>query len=208
METKKLNIALRFNNDAIDEIWESLEFLDKEFEFKYILNKENAIPHITLFQGLFPEKNIDNLAQAISDIAGNTRGFKLKFKDLVNFKSSVWAEFIKNPEVSNLHARVVEDIQPLREGLVEPQFESTHPVYQSLTVTRRKMVDEYGYPHLFEMFEPHISLMKLVDREMVFIILDRINWRIKELAITKLAIYDSGEEATAKGLIREFNLED
>lgn len=206
MDTIKLNIALRFEDEILQEIADTMSELDGRYETKYIVDNQEYIPHITLFQGLFPSKNIDGISQLLRDIAGNTTSFTLKVRNLNNFKSSIWVNFIKSPETLNLHDKITDGVQEFREGLVEPQFEKTHPVYQSLTITRRKMADEFGYPHVKEMFEPHISLMKLVDRELVYVVLDRINWRIREIPIKKLAIYEAGEEGVCKKVIEEFEL--
>jgi len=204
METIKLNIAIGFNRNTSQEIVESLGDLNDTSDFKYILDNANFIPHITLYQNIFPVKNIEALKQTLSDIAGNALGFKLRFERITNNKTSVWANFIKNPELMNLHQNIIDQIQPHREGLIEEQFQQEHAVYQSLTVTRKKMVDKYGHPHVGETFDPHISLMKLTDKDLVFPAMNRIDWRIREVDCNSITLFESGLESTAKTIIEEF----
>ncbi len=206
MDTQKLNIALRFDDEYLQEIADSVAEFKDAFETRYIVDNVESIPHLTLYQTLFPKKNVDEIIQALGDIAGNTTRFDLKFKTIKNNRSSIWAIFDKPAELTNLHMKVLEHVNPLREELVEEQFATDHPVYQSLTVTPKKMVEKWGHPFVDQMFDSHISLMKLVDRELVYAVINRLDWRIRELPVSKIALYECGEEGTCKELIKEFEL--
>lgn len=206
MDTIKLNIALRFDDRTLNEIGYTLEGLKDDFDVKYISDNINSIPHVTLYQNIFPTKNIDSIVQLLTDISGNTSSFELRFNRLIHSRSTIWAGFEKTPEIMNLHQKVTEEIQPLRGGLVEEQFHEDHPVYLALTPQRKDMISKFGHPYVGETFDPHISLMKLIDRELVYVVLRKINWTLMKIPVNKLAIYEGGEEGICKKVLHEFDL--
>lgn len=206
MDTIKLNIAIRFEDQILDQIGELLEGLDERYEVKYIADNNNSIPHITLYQNIFPANKLDEIDQLLADIVGNTSEFTLRFNRLIHNRSTIWAGFEKTPELISLHQRITEEIQPLREGLVEEQFKEDHPVYLALPPQKKEMLEKWGHPYVMDTFDPHISLLKLVDRELVYVVLRRINWNLMKIPVAKIAIYKGGEEGTCKEVIKEFDL--
>ena len=207
MDTIKLNIAIRFEDQLLDQMGELLTGLDERYEVKYIADNKNSIPHITLYQNIFPAKKLKEIEQLLSDIAGNTSEFTLRFNRLIHNRSTIWAGFERTPELISLHQRITEEVQPLRDGLVEEQFKEDHPVFLALPEQKKEMLAKWGHPYVMDAFDPHISLLKLVDRELVYVVLRRINWNLMKIPVAKIAIYKGGEEGICKELLSEFDLQ-
>ncbi len=129
----------------------------------------SLIPHVSLYQLPCPTTNYAGLKAEARRVAERTAPFRVETEGYeVRSSGFVWWKVKKSAELEQLHRKVLSFLNPLRDGLllpgIKPDF-SGHTAGRSFNPEEMKAVREYGTPHALDLFKPHITLGRLVDRE-------------------------------------------
>lgn len=131
-------------------------------KFASVISFEAQIePHITLFMGLFPENQLENVRSEIDIIASANSPLNL---DLFQFRMSqdgyiFWDVMVDQP-LMDLHQKIVFSLSPLRNGLIRDKFQSS---LENFHPEERGNIQKFGFPWVMDLFQPHITLGKLAD---------------------------------------------
>ena len=200
----RLNITLKIPAEMKEEIIQLSKDIAKKNKTDIILNNENCFPHITIYSPEFPEKNLEEIINKIREITVNSNKFKLKFKDISEGIGYLMLDWENTEDLQNLQRWVVEELNPLREGMLREKYKD-EKFLNSLTNEERNNIKKYGHQRLFASYQPHLTVTKYSDENVRGFL--GLSWNIKELEVNGLEIYEAGDNGTCVKLIRSFDFD-
>jgi len=201
----KLNVAFVIPADVAKVAMDlSSEIAEKEAAI-FVLDGVEYLPHATIYPGEFPVKNLEEMENTLEIIAHELSPVEMVFK--YNKAENGWLgpNFEYSQEIRKIQETVVEAINPLREGRIREKHQSTEYL-TSISNEQRRNVEKYGYPNLLDLYEPHLTLIKLQDLKMTKKVSSQLDWKIKSFVCDELGLFVSGENGTCRKLIKRFKL--
>lgn len=74
------------------------------------------------------------------------------------------------------------------------------------TAAQLKNINDYGYPGAINLYNPHLTITRLKDKNKAQEVLSIVRWNIPEFTADKIGVYKSGEHGTCRELVKVFNL--
>ena len=126
-----------------------------------LLGSEN-IPHITLFQGRFPSRNIEKIYQYIESLQNTYSPIDIFLTTdlLVRQNLNVFWMVTKSPQMMLLHFEIAKRLFPLTENLLMEQF-ALLLNSPTITISEKERLKSYGMLLSGDDFLPHVTLCKL-----------------------------------------------
>lgn len=171
------------------------------------VNIEN-IPHISLFQGRFPDKNKTLLEESVTDIARRTLPFKIEMEEnLKDTKENIFWMVKPNPQIVALHKQILAALPRYTDGLLMQQVIDIPS--NSLTSEQTLKIKKYGIFWVDENFFPHITIFyNSNDNTAVSTLLTHIKPAkvASQFVVSKIAIARLGYAGNVVEILREFDL--
>lgn len=114
-------------------------------------------PPFRLAPGVAPK----DLAEAVEGLSQRLRAVTLPGLDLVMLGDFLALVPVKDPDLADLAARVVQGLEPFRAPLTEAEIARRRP--DQLTERQRAFLSMYGYPYVMEEFQFHLTLSGRLD---------------------------------------------
>lgn len=132
--------------------------ISSKFDAEFILDRAH-LPHITLYQGLYPDRNIADLISALTKLPAWNKDFEIVMDGFsVSHDTFLFWNALRSKKLHDLHESVVNAANGFREGNIAP---NTIKMMEGLTVAEQEMVKKTGSILNFEMFNPHITISRL-----------------------------------------------
>lgn len=161
MLSTTLNIAILPSDDIIAEAVEMSRKVAKEIECEFILDQGNFIPHVTVYQAQYPNKNLEILKKLVQDLSMR-ESFEININGIaISHETFVFWKCDKIDLLRQLQAKAVEIVNPLREGLVPEQLFKV----KGLTEGDKYDAKTYGALLIGPRYEPHITVTRLKRKE-------------------------------------------
>lgn len=168
----------------------------------FVLDGNNYYPHITIYMTEFPKKNIKSVKAVLRDIAVKTKPFLIKADRYRQSKDgSVDMGFKRTKEILVLHKKVIQFINPLREGLIRPKDSAR---FKQFSKQKQKNLRSYGYDNVSSQFIPHLTFTKLEYPNKK--ILDTLSMLDFSFLVKEIGLFQSAEHGTCRKLIARFRL--
>lgn len=151
-DKKIKNLAIQFSKKLAD-----------KFPVEFILAKNDYLPHITLYQAEFPEKNIEKIKLTIKDICKKNFSFKINLLGFSNFEKFIFWN-IKSGLINKLHQQVVGKLNPLRQGLIMNNLLS---VNKNLYTGVKEDIKKYGSLLIGKNYLPHLTITCLRNKSYI-----------------------------------------
>lgn len=206
MDKLQLNIALSFNEEDREFFRSTAKMYASDREVEFLVGEEPYIPHVTLYQNQFPNKNIGEVQASLDEICKQHDTLTVFFLRPVVQGTSVWLQFAVSPELINLQRRVRVSIQELREDLIEEKFSPDNENYQEFSLARQKDVDEFGHPYYGNFYDPHVTLIRFVDVDDAYSVLRNFQVTKDVFEVNAINMFEGGEHGTCKRVISTHNL--
>lgn len=133
--------------------------LSRNFDTEFALDSRLFRPHITLYQGYFPDRNIKELFESLRKFPAWGEDAKVVMNDFqISHGTFIFWNAVKSPFLKELHEMIVESANLLREGNIAP---NTQAMMDSLPENEVEMVKKTGSILNLELFNPHITLTRL-----------------------------------------------
>ncbi len=187
---------------------------NKALTFSYQLTRTNSsafqldndlhFPHISLYQGYYPERNVDELILRLLDITKEPENISVSMDGFSLSRGGfVWWNCINTPQLQTLHERILGQANPLREGLIAP---NVRDMMGSLSDDDKEMVERTGSVVNGELFKPHLTLTRLT--RVVQTPLDCLQGYDTNVAFlpTMLCVADMGQHGTISKIVEEIPL--
>ena len=200
----QLNIAIIPDLRIQEEALRLSELLSRNFDTHFVLNNQNLIPHVTISQARYPERN---LGRVIDIVKAGTTKFK-PFKVNLNTFDVRYGQFVfwnaeRTPNLVAFHQQVVNVTNPLREGLVIEHVAAM----EGLTPEDVSDRENYGALLIGPRYQPHITLTRLKQTTLVEEITRFIGkGKQDQFDVKKIIVGYLGNHGTVNGIIEEIPL--
>lgn len=198
------NVVVLFPPEMEREFIEINHVIQSRVPSKVVLSdseEQKALPHMTIYQGKYPEKNIPKVLQKLGELTTRWQPFPVIFQGLSLSLGTVFFDALPNEKLRQLHEEVVRKLNGLREGrIIEEEL-----AIPSITDAQKRMVYTYGHSVVMDTFTPHISLARPVDLARIgeAAALVPKNLRLG-VQISALHFAERGPNGTCPGAIQSF----
>lgn len=195
-----LNVVILPDTETRDRLVSWSNTLADTFPTLYRLNSTDKLPHFSLYSAQYPAKNIPTITEQLSQIAQESGEMEAEFDGFSIFSGYVFYDALKTDPIMTLHERVVDSLNPLREG----QISDVQRSLTGLTAAQQQAIDEYGYVSVKDLYMPHISITKLPNdelaREAIAVLPhEKLSFRVGSIALAPFAPL-----GLCPGIIQEF----
>lgn len=199
------NVALLLRHDQAKEgkliQWSTA--IGEQITSDILLNRENMLAHISLYNVPYPERNLLEVASRLQKLSSTLSPIELQFDRTSRVDENVFVDAVITDALRDLHERLIATLNELREGQVYPgALEAT-----ANNPRQRSNVIETGMRLSREDFQPHVTVAHTQtegEAEAARLILPRrIN--IKTL-VPSLHLVETGAWGTCKNILQEFSL--
>jgi len=168
----------------------------------FVLNETNVLPHFSLYSARFPKKNVPHITQVVEEVITKTKPFQIVLNKYSEFSGFIFLDAIKNKNLLNLHESIVDELNPLREGLIS----DNQKTLTGLTEAQQLAIKKYGYVSAKETYMPHISLTALVNPTEFPVIRTHLPNKEFHFTLQTIAITPFAQYGTCPELIKEFHV--
>ncbi|MFA6466559.1 MAG: 2'-5' RNA ligase family protein [Patescibacteria group bacterium] len=208
MEEKYIRLGLSFQVPPVvsDKAVAMSQELATKYKAKFVLDAKNFYPHITIYPPSYPAKNLPKIIANVEKFVKNIDLIQMTYSKIESRHGYVMVYFELSPEIKILHKNIVEILNPLREGYINPKFASIEYA-ERLSRQEMEMVSQYAYPYVMNHYcHPHLSLIRLEDVEEAKNIISNLKWNIKTFMVDKLVLHKIGDNGAAVEFVKEFDL--
>lgn len=203
---QRLNIVFQPPQNIIEKTISFSEKLGGKYDSYFILDGINYYPHITIYSPEYPNKNIEKVLETTKKLSLiKTQKFIFQFKEIKANQGYITIGFELTREIKAFHEKVVETLNPLREGHIRKKLQA--PDYK-MTLTKEKLdnIAKYGYPNAMELYKPHMTIIRLKDEKLAQKVVKNIKWNIDKFVINEIAIYKMAKHGTCVEMLEEFKI--
>lgn len=168
------------------------------------LNRKNMRAHISLYNVLFPEKNLAEVDRRLEILTADLSPIELHFDGTSRVKEYVFVDAQVNDILYAMHMRVIEALNDLREG---------HHYEQALALAgdneqMRSNILEVGMMLARKNFQPHVTVAHTQTEGEAEAARSILSHRSPKIQTTVPSIHTvkSGPWGTCKKIIKEFPL--
>lgn len=202
-ESASLNIVYLPDEQTRNKAIELSQKVASKLSTEFILG-QGAIPHITIYQAEFPNKNITKVKEAIKEFASQTAPFGIEMGPFwINaVRNFVWWNCIKTNQLSKIHWGLMKKINPLREGLVPDSLKA-----YKVTEQDKMEIENYGALFMGKRYTPHLTVSGLKnpsEEKEAFEVLGMEEH--STFIVDKISLGYLGRFGTVTGIIEEFPL--
>ncbi len=165
---------------------------------------QGTIPHITIYQATFPNKNIEKLKDIVREIASQTTPFEIEmgpFLANVGVPGFVWWNCIKTDIMNKVHLEIIDRANPLREGLVPDNLKN----YSGPEIGKKE-IEGYGSLLVKERYSPHITITRIKNPDDSDKVMNILGEEKSEFKADKIVLGYLGDHGTVTGIIEDFPL--
>ena len=122
MQTITLNIAILPSDDVAIEAVEMSNKVANEVESEFSLDQSRFLPHITVYQAQYPNKNVKILKKLVQDLSSR-ESFQINLGAItISHETFLFWKCEEVDILRRLQAKAIEIANPLREGLIPAQL--------------------------------------------------------------------------------------
>lgn len=198
------NVVILFNDSLRANFIKLSQGISKKIPSKIKLNTANEIPHITLYMSKYPEKNEELIIDKIAEIANKTKPFKIRLNQKsCHSTGTIFIDAEMSNELYSLHEKLVDSLNPLREGL----FNEDTLSLPGLTEETKESLRKFGMWAVKKAYVPHISVGRIHDTKDCQVALNALPDKIDyEELVESIAFAEIGHDGTCKKIFNTFKL--
>lgn len=199
----QLNIAIIPDPRIREEALRLSELLGRNFDIHFVLNNKNLIPHVTISQARYPERNLGKVIDVVKEQI-KVKPFKVNLNTFdVRYGQFVFWNAKRTPNLVAFHQQVVDATNPLREGLVIEHVAAMEGLSPEDVSDR----ENYGALLIGPHYQPHITLTRLKQTTPVENITKVIGkGKQDQFDVEKIIVGYLGNHGTVNGIIEEILL--
>lgn len=138
------------------------------------------LPHITLFQGSFPEDPQNTLQWLLDEVKNTPLVLEMEDRLFVNTNGNIFWNVKITPELQQLHEEILSLCKPTTKWyLMKQRVERLTNVLSDLSEEAKTNVLKNGFAASGNLFMPHLTLGKLVNRD--------DDAQLKDIALPKMS---------------------
>lgn len=206
METVDRNVVITFNDSLSEEFIKLSSKIVQAVSSSIILNKDNQIPHMTLYMTKYPERNVESVIELITKIAKEVKPFNIIFEQIYcHTTGTIFIDPRPNKDLTSLHSLLVDQLNPLREGL----YNKDELSLPGRGIEAKTSLEQYGMWPVKENYKPHVSVGRVADPEKEGpIALSALPSKINiETLVDSISFVERGPNGTCKKILETFKLQ-
>ncbi len=201
----RINIAFIPPQHVADHAIELCVEIAKNHEVEFKIGTSPPLPHLTVFSPEVPTDQMDEVIARIASLAQSTPPVSMSFTAMETLGGFVYATVSNSSPVKQVHNDVLELINPLRQNHQRDKY-TTVSRDMFKTGLEYKNVLTYGGSLVGELYNPHLTITRLVDHSLETEVAAATKWSIPEFKINQIGIFASGGHGTCTKLLHSFNL--
>lgn len=167
----------------------------------FVLDQKQFLPHITLYMVELPSEHMAMVKDALKHIASEL--LPLQMEQTVYrhvYDGYVDVAFAKTPNLMRLQERIIETVNPLREGLLRA---TDRERFDSLPTEEQAQLNKYGFRSIGHMYAPHLTLSRLTQSNPDSI--NQLTPRAFSFSATTLALTRIASHGTCPEILETFS---
>lgn len=169
---------------------------------EFTLGRESYVPHVSLYMLRLKTDALPEVEKRLAEIASHTSKLKLESDSYVQDEGYIDANYTRTPEAGQLQDKVVQAINPLRDGLRPEKAVQL----AAATGLAQHNLEHYGDHRIGELFRPHLTFTRFTNRQPI---------PLEDMGaptafsgqFTKLALFEMGPHGTCIRKVQEFDLQ-
>ncbi len=150
-----------------DAVKDQIFTMRKTLSQKYKTKGELAEPHITIYQCKIPENDLQDALNKIEKLALTTLAVEF-IANGVNIKNEyIGIKYEKTSTIDLFHQGIIKLLNPFRQGSVRSTYVEKRDSYLP---EEQQNIDTFGYPYVMGLYQPHIALIALEDKQVAQLI--------------------------------------
>lgn len=204
---------IRLNTILIpqDEVQDNLVKLAKEAGKNkgclFYIDNKRFFSHITLYSPEYPKSNLKEVLTSVENISKNTKEIILEFDDLVAKYGYLVVGFKKSYAINNLHRKVLQKLNPLREGRIREKYKQE---IEDGKYTKEEVenIQNYSYHHVLESYYPHLTLARFENNDIAEKAINKLKKGSipKKIMFPYLAVSEMGPHGTCTKVLKKNEL--
>ena len=127
----------------------------------FTLKEDEYYPHVSLYMVQLSLGSIENVGVALKKIAQSTSPINLTAKEFHQELGYFDVEYMRNEIIDGVQNKVLEAINPLRDGLRKNDEERL----KTSTGIELDNLQKYGYRSVGSKFSPHLTLTRFIEED-------------------------------------------
>lgn len=199
-----LNIVLLPPIDVAKEAMRLSTLISKKYRMEFILDGKNKYPHLTLYQIEIPRANFKKVSGKLHDLLQKQRKIVSRITGIVNEGTFISFDFQKNPRLYQLHKKVVNNLESLREGI---KVAIVLKAFKKFTSSQESDLEKYGSLGVMENFRPHITLTRLKSGYDVNAVLRLLVLKeFRSIVFKEVAVGRLSDNGTVVSIVEKYRL--
>ena len=195
------NIVLLFDESLTEKFINLSNQINQMVPSKVVLNRNDMLPHLTIYGTRFPQKNLKRLQQWLKGLIKDVVPFSLHFHSKNVTAGTVFIDAELTRELYQLHEKLVDGLNPLREGA----YDEKELELPGLTDGMKRSLLTYGMLLAKEEYRPHVTVARPFDsqrcEEALSILPEKIDLRTE---VNAVSLVETGPSGTCKRVLRTF----
>ncbi|MEK7078807.1 MAG: hypothetical protein AAB929_01945 [Patescibacteria group bacterium] len=197
------NVVILFNEVLTEELIKLNMFVTAKIPSKIVLNKTDALPHMTIYTTNYPVKNLPKIKKELALVVRKFHPILLQLSSKVIDMNTVFINADSDVILQQLHTQIVNVLNPLRDGL----YDKKELELIGNNEKRKRSLLTYGMWAAKELYIPHISIARPFDASLCKQALDQLPKKIDYLTkIECIALVERGHDGTCKKIIETYSL--
>lgn len=168
----------------------------------FTLDNKTFFPHVSLYMLQLDDMGLKKAIDLLSTIASETSTIEAWVNDYHYEDNYVDAEYVKSKELINLQRKVIDKLNPIRDGLREKDKARLN---DAIGETRSNLIN-YGYRFVGKMFAPHLTFTRFKNNQENILQLlppkESFNGKY-----STLGIFEMGDNGTCVSEIKSWKLQ-
>ena len=169
----------------------------------FTLDGKTFFPHISFYMLQLNKAGLDKAIELLSDMVSDMTTVRV-IADKYHYEANyVDVEYVKTKELELLQAKIIEKLNPIRDGLREKDKERL----ASAVGETKFNLENYGYRSIGGIFYPHLTFARFTSSQEDVLRSLPLKDRFSGI-FDKLGVYEMGDNGTCVREVKTWNLID
>jgi hypothetical protein len=200
---ERRNTAILFESHLNNEFIRLSNIIAQRVRSRVILNTSYQLPHLSLYNAGYPAANLPKAEDALAALTPTLSPFTMHLNRKSITAGYIFLDAAISDELRNLHERIIEELNPIREGVLdEKEFD-----LPGVTDDMRTNLRESGMLLSQAYYQPHVTLSRPENLEDCDQALSLLPEQIDFTAnVTHIHFVETGQSGICKKVINSYKL--
>lgn len=157
--TTDLNVVILPDDASIQHLI-AISVLASRNPTHFTLDTHNYLPHLSVFSGRYPKRNVNRLVETVAQLARQSAAFPITLSALTVYaKTFLFFNADQSEHLKGFHKAALDLLNQLREGYVPDNVTKL----TGLTTAQKESIRLYGNPSAGATYTPHITITRFLD---------------------------------------------